>query len=58
MPARGPYMQNVMNEIFRIYAAGTIKPIIAKNFPLGQAAEAHQFIHDRKNIGKVILTVK
>jgi synaptic vesicle membrane protein VAT-1 len=58
MPARGPYMQNVMNEIFRIYAAGTIKPIIAKSFPLGQAAEAHQFIHDRKNIGKVILTVK
>lgn len=58
MPTRGPYMQNVMNEIFRIYAAGTIKPIIAKNFALVQAAEAHQFIHDRKNIGKVILTVK
>lgn len=58
MPARGPYMQNVMNEIFRIYAAGTIKPIISNNFALAQAAEAHQYIHDRKNIGKVILTVK
>jgi NADPH:quinone reductase-like Zn-dependent oxidoreductase len=58
MPTRGPYMQNVMNEIFRIYAAGTIKPVIAKSFPLAQAAEAHQYIHDRKNIGKVILTVK
>jgi len=58
MPARGPYMQNVMAEIFRIHAAGTIKPVIAKSFPLAQAAEAHQFIHDRKNIGKVLLTVK
>ena len=47
-----------MDEIFRMYAAGKIKPVIAKTIPLEQAAEAHQYIHDRKNIGKVILTVR
>jgi NADPH:quinone reductase-like Zn-dependent oxidoreductase len=41
-----------------MYGAGTIKPVIAKSFPLGDAAMAHRFIHERKNIGKVILTVK
>jgi NADPH:quinone reductase-like Zn-dependent oxidoreductase len=32
--------------------------MIAKKFPLAEAAAAHQFIHDRKNIGKVVLWVK
>jgi NADPH:quinone reductase-like Zn-dependent oxidoreductase len=31
---------------------------VGKTFPLAQAAEAHRYIHDRKNIGKVILTIK
>jgi NADPH2:quinone reductase len=41
-----------------MYSAGKIKPVISKIFPLDQAAAAHQYIHDRKNIGKVILSVK
>ena len=41
-----------------MYTAGKIKPVIGKTFPLDQAAAAHQYIHDRKNIGKVILSVK
>jgi len=47
-----------VGELFKLYAAGSIKPVIAKSFPLLDAAAAHQFIHDRKNIGKVLLTVK
>ena len=35
-----------------------MKPVIGKTFPLADAAAAHRYIHDRKNIGKVILTVK
>ena len=58
MPARASYVGKQMDEIFRMYSAGKIKPVIAKSFPMGQAAEAHRYIHDRKNIGKVILTVK
>jgi synaptic vesicle membrane protein VAT-1 len=44
--------------LFKMYAAGSIKPVIAKSFPFLEAAAAHQYIHDRKNIGKVLLTVK
>jgi synaptic vesicle membrane protein VAT-1 len=47
-----------LNEIFRMYGAGEIKPVIAKKFMLEQGADAHQFIHERKNIGKVLLWVK
>jgi NADPH2:quinone reductase len=40
-----------------MYAEGKIKPVIGKSFPLTEAAAAHRYIHDRKNIGKIILTV-
>jgi synaptic vesicle membrane protein VAT-1 len=56
--SRGALLRREMDEIFRLYGEGKIKPVIAKTFPLDQAAAAHQYIHDRKNIGKVILSVR
>ena len=38
-------------------AAGRIKPVVGKTFPLDQAAAAHRYIHERQNVGKVVLTV-
>jgi len=58
MPARGNLLRGEMDEIFRMYTGGKIKPVIGKTFPLASAAAAHQYIHERKNIGKVILAVK
>jgi NADPH:quinone reductase-like Zn-dependent oxidoreductase len=55
---RGALLRGELNELFRMYASGKIKPAIGKTFPLEQAAAAHQYIHERKNIGKVILSVK
>ncbi|MGH9772661.1 MAG: synaptic vesicle VAT-1 family membrane protein [Candidatus Acidiferrales bacterium] len=55
---RGDHLHAELNEIFRFYAAGKIKPMIAKTFPLEQASAAHQYVQDRKNLGKVILAVK
>ena len=46
-----------LEEIFRMYATGQVKPVIGKTFPLDQAAEAHRYIHARKSIGKIVLTV-
>lgn len=46
-----------LEEIFKMYAAGQVKPVIGKTFPLEAAAEAHRFIHARQNIGKVVLKV-
>ena len=35
---------------------GSFEPVVAEAFPFERAADAHRFIHDRKNIGKVVLT--
>ena len=51
-------LQREMNELFEMYAAAKIKPMVGKRFPLADAAAAHRYIHDRKNIGKVVLTVR
>jgi NADPH:quinone reductase-like Zn-dependent oxidoreductase len=34
---------------------GTIDPVVAAAFPLDQAADAHRYIAERRNIGKVVL---
>jgi len=58
LQSRGAVLRGELDEIFRMYAAGKIKPVIGKTFPLTEAAAAHRYIHERKNIGKVILAVK
>ena len=35
--------------------AGAIRPRIDRAFPFSQAADAHRYIHERRNIGKVML---
>jgi NADPH:quinone reductase-like Zn-dependent oxidoreductase len=36
---------------------GLLRPVVAQAFPLEAAADAHRFLQDRKNVGKVVLTV-
>jgi len=48
-------LRRQLAELFKMYAAGEIKPVIAKTFPLAEAGAAHRYIHERRNIGKVIL---
>lgn len=56
--SRASVLKAELNELFKMYGTGKIKPMIGKTFPLADAAGAHRYIHERKNIGKVILTVK
>jgi len=58
MESRGALIRGELDELYRLYSGGKIKPVIGKTFPLDQAAAAHQYIHERKNIGKVLLSVK
>lgn len=58
LESRPGLLGSEMEDLFALYAAGKIKPVIGKAFPLAQATEAHRYIHDRKSIGKIILTVK
>jgi NADPH:quinone reductase-like Zn-dependent oxidoreductase len=38
-----------------LMAQGTIKPVVAESFTFERAGEAHRFITERRNIGKVVL---
>jgi NADPH:quinone reductase-like Zn-dependent oxidoreductase len=57
MEGREGVMRREMIEILDLYRAGAIHPVVGKTFPLAEAAAAHRYIHDRKNVGKVVLTV-
>lgn len=50
-----PKLTKLMTYILEQIAAGNLKPIVGRTFPFEKAAEAHQFMHDRENIGKVVL---
>jgi NADPH:quinone reductase-like Zn-dependent oxidoreductase len=36
---------------------GLLRPVVSQTFPLERVAEAHRFMQERKNIGKVVLTL-
>jgi NADPH:quinone reductase-like Zn-dependent oxidoreductase len=37
--------------------AGKLRPVVAEAFPLERGRDAHRFIQERKNVGKVVLTL-
>jgi NADPH:quinone reductase-like Zn-dependent oxidoreductase len=53
---RGEEMTAMLGEIADLFADGTFEPVVDKAFPFAEAAAAHQYIQDRKNFGKVVLT--
>jgi NADPH:quinone reductase-like Zn-dependent oxidoreductase len=36
---------------------GAIRPVVAEAFPLERGPDAHRFLQERRNVGKVVLTV-
>jgi NADPH:quinone reductase-like Zn-dependent oxidoreductase len=38
-------------------AAGKLKPLIAKTFPLDQIVAAHRYLESNQQIGKIVVTV-
>jgi NADPH:quinone reductase-like Zn-dependent oxidoreductase len=44
-------------SLFARVAAGDLAPRVAATFSLEDAADAHRYLHERRNIGKVLLTV-
>jgi NADPH:quinone reductase-like Zn-dependent oxidoreductase len=41
--------------LFKFFAEGRIQPYVGKTFPLAEAPAAHRYLHERKNLGKVLL---
>ena len=54
---REDILRPAMEQIFRSIAAGELRPIVDRTFPLTRdgAVEAHHYLHARKNTGKVVL---
>jgi NADPH2:quinone reductase len=47
--------REAIDEILDLVAEGKIKPVISKIFPMAQVVEVHNYLSDRKTMGKVIL---
>jgi len=51
-----PRVRSWLDALVDLYREGVARPVIDKSFPFDRAAEAHHYIQDRKNTGKVLLT--
>ena len=45
------------NAIVSLLQSGAIKPIVAKTFPLAEAADALRYLVEGRPFGRVILTI-
>jgi NADPH:quinone reductase-like Zn-dependent oxidoreductase len=48
-------LDRVVTPLADDLAAGRLEPVVAASFPFDDAAAAHRFIHERRNVGKVVL---
>ncbi|KAK8501857.1 hypothetical protein V6N12_019599 [Hibiscus sabdariffa] len=48
-------VDEVEMNVWPALAAGKVKPIIYRSFPLSEAGEAHQLMESSKRIGKILL---
>jgi NADPH:quinone reductase-like Zn-dependent oxidoreductase len=44
-----------MTELVELFERGVLTPVVAASFAFDRAADAHHYIQDRKNFGKVVL---
>lgn len=49
-------LERYIGELERMLGDGTAVPVVAESFPFDRAPDAHRFITERRNVGKVILT--
>jgi NADPH2:quinone reductase len=48
-------VERITGPLVEQIEAGGLEPIVSESFAFEDAGDAHQFIADRKNIGKVVL---
>jgi len=54
---KGAIARAVEENALPLIAAGKVKPVIFKTFPLREAASAHALMESSKHIGKIVLTI-
>jgi synaptic vesicle membrane protein VAT-1 len=48
-------LDRVTEPLLEGLRAGDLRPVVAEAFPFERAADAHRFIEERRNVGKVVL---
>jgi synaptic vesicle membrane protein VAT-1 len=48
-------LSRITGPLVELLEAGELEPVVAESFPFDRAGEAHRFIAERRNIGKVVL---
>jgi NADPH:quinone reductase-like Zn-dependent oxidoreductase len=48
-------LRGMLDEIVGLAAAGTFDPVVDRAFPLEEAGDAHLYLQERRNFGKVVL---
>jgi NADPH:quinone reductase-like Zn-dependent oxidoreductase len=48
-------LDRVLDPLTEDLEAGKLKPVVAEAFPFERAGDAHKFIAERRNVGKVVL---
>jgi NADPH2:quinone reductase len=54
---KGAIARAVEDKVLPLFAAGKVKPVVYKTFPLSDAAAAHALMESSAHIGKIVLTV-
>jgi NADPH:quinone reductase-like Zn-dependent oxidoreductase len=55
--AKEHILRTALDDIYRAVLAGELHPVVDRTFPLDGpgAAAAHRYLHERRNLGKVVL---
>jgi NADPH:quinone reductase-like Zn-dependent oxidoreductase len=48
-------LDRVTEPLLEAFGKGQLRPVVAEAFPFDRAPDAHRFIEERRNIGKVVL---
>ena len=54
--ARGS-LEDYVEPLDQWIGQGVLRPVVSEAFPLDRVADAHRYMGERKNVGKVVLTV-
>jgi NADPH2:quinone reductase len=54
---KGAIAERLRMEVWPLFEAGRVRPLIDRTYPLEHAADAHRRMERREHVGKIVLVV-